>query len=136
MLEILNKVCHGENGKTNHPDNRNAPPHDSPEVRKGHIYNPAICPSLDTLVLAGPSLLNTTTSNIYNPGSEDEHDYVLSFFPETTLEPNTLSPPPESINNEDNIDMQALLLLQQPLQQPPPPLLDQQVQIAQVQIFN
>ncbi|KAJ7854133.1 hypothetical protein B0H13DRAFT_2579213 [Mycena leptocephala] len=134
-LEPPNKARRTENGKTNRPDDRNAPPRDSPEVRKGRIYNPAIRPSIDALVLGGPSSLNTTTGDIYTPGSEDdsddEHGYVLPFFPGTTPDPSASSPPPESINEEDDdnmtdVDMQAPPQPQQPPPRQPPPPQDQQ----------
>ncbi|KAJ7853089.1 hypothetical protein B0H13DRAFT_2359201 [Mycena leptocephala] len=141
-LDIPNKARHTENGETSCPDDRNTPPRDSPAVRKGRTYNPAVHPSIDALVLTGPLLLNTTTDDIYNPGSEDssddEHDYVLPFFPETTPDPNTSSPPPESINEDDNNNMTDVNMQAPPQpQQPPPPQdqqqIDQQAQTAQQQ---
>lgn len=144
-LDPPNKARRTENGKTNRPDDRNAPPRDSPAIRKGRKYVLDNRPSIDALVLAGTSLLDTTTGDIYNPGSDDgtddKHEQQLPFFPETTPDPNASSPPPDSINEEDDDDMTDVEMPQQPPQpppqQPPPPppdrqQLDQQAQAGQV----
>ncbi|KAJ7912057.1 hypothetical protein B0H13DRAFT_2271781, partial [Mycena leptocephala] len=71
------------------------------------------------------------TARLPRNDSDDEHGYVLPFFPETTPDPSASSPPPESINEEDDdnmtdVDMQAPPQPQQPPPRQPPPPQDQQ----------
>ncbi|KAJ7470218.1 hypothetical protein B0H11DRAFT_1920029 [Mycena galericulata] len=54
------------------PADRNASPRETPRVRK--IYRPTAHPSITPFDVAGPSTLETSTSEIFTPNSDDESD--------------------------------------------------------------
>ncbi|KAF7357036.1 hypothetical protein MVEN_01040300 [Mycena venus] len=123
-LASQNKARKTENGPAKRPADRNAEPRDSPAARKS--YRPALPPVVESLHLAGPSNLVTSTRDIftldtdYDTGSETDNETnrptrrlprrLITRDPSATPAPSSVTdstpPSPTSIMSaEDEMDM-------------------------------